>query len=123
MFTKHNKIKETVVYVLKKGRVSCLVSENKQYAPVGVSKVMTHNYSVDNIEVVYNKWFVESFDLAEKMNLAGCEHHDKLVKGSGVVVSSATFGTHTFYDKDAMDIISACEYKHGIEPYVMQKQR
>lgn len=109
MFNKRDKVKELAVYFAKTPNVSCLISNNKKYEPVGVSVVKTYKYQVGSIEILYNKWFVEAFESAKQMNLPGCEHHDKLVKGSGVCVSSPEFGYLVFYGKDAQDIINACE--------------
>ena len=109
MFTKRNKVKELAVYFAKTPDVSCLITDNKNYEPVGVSVVKSYKYQVNGIEILFNKWFVEAFESAKQMNLPGCEHHDKLVKGSGVCVFSPQFGRLIFYGKDAQDIIDACE--------------
>lgn len=116
MFTATDKIKERVLYFIKQD-TPCLVYPNKNFKPVGVSVVMTYKYNVNGMEIIYNKWFVEAFELAQQFNLLGCEHHNQLVKGSGVTVFSREFGMVTFYGKNAEDIINSCE------SCVFQKQR
>ena len=123
MFNKRDKVKELAVYFAKTPDVSCLISNNKKYEPVGVSVVKTYKYQVGSIEIIYNKWFVEAFESARQMNLPGCEHHDKLVKGSGVLVSSPKFGTSVFYGKDAQDIMDACESGCANQLFNIGKQR
>lgn len=123
MFSKRNKVKELAIYFAKTPNVSCLISDNKKYEPVGVSVVKTYKYQVNGIEILYNKWFVEAYEYAKQMNLPGCEHHDKLVKGSGVYVSSPEFGLLVFYGKDAQDIIDACESGCDTNLYSFEKQK
>ena len=123
MLSRRDKIKELVVYFAKTPYLSCLVSDNKNYEPDGVSVVKLHEYHVNNIEILYNKWFVEAFELAKQMNLPGCEHHDKLIKGSGVYVSSPEFGRLVFYGKDAQDIIDAYESGCNTNLYGFGKQK
>lgn len=123
MFTKHNKVKELAVYFAKTPYVSCFISDNKKIKPVGVSVVKSYKYKVNGIEILYDKWFVEAFESAKKMNLPGCEHHNELVKGSGVLVSSSQFGIMVFYGKDAQDIFNAYESGCNINLYDIQKQK
>lgn len=123
MFTKHNKVKELAVYFAKTPDISCLVSVNKKYEPIGVATVKSYIYEVNGIKVFYNKWFVEAFESAKQMDLPGCEHHNKLVKGSGVLVSTPKFGNTVFYGKDAQDIIDAYEYVLYTPLYTFGKQR
>ena len=111
MFTFHNKVKEQVMFFIKTSDLSCLSYKNNKVQPVGISVAMTYKYNVKDITIIYDKWFVESFDLAKEMNLQGCEHHNKLIQGSGVRISTQKLGTTTFYGKDAMDIVNACESK------------
>lgn len=122
MFNKRDKVKELAVYFAKTPNVSCLINNNKKYEPVGVSVVKTYKYRVGSIEILYDKWFVEAFESAKQMNLPGCEHHDKLVKGSGVLVSTPKFGNTVFYGKDAQDIIDACESGCCPQKYIIKKQ-
>lgn len=125
MFSKHNKIKELAVYFAATPDVSCSVTNNKKFEPIGVSAVKTYKYKVNNMEILYNKWFVEAFESAQKMNLPGCERHNKLVQGSGVCVSSPELGFSVFHGKDAQDIIDA--YESGCDTQLygikMQKQK
>ncbi len=123
MFNKRDKIKELAVYFAATPGVSCLITENKKYAPVGVSVVKSYEYQANGLEILYNKWFVEAFEDAKKMGLPGCEHHNKLVKGSGVLVSTHKFGSTVFYGKDAQDIIDAYEYTSNSPSYTFGKQR
>jgi len=109
MFTRHDKIKERIMFFVPNQQQGCEISKNLSIKPVDVSFVMTYKYVINNMEIVYNKWFVESFELAKSMNLLGCDQHDKLVSGSGVYVSTKDLGVATFYGKDALDIINACE--------------
>ena len=111
MFTFHNKVKEQVMFFINTSDLSCLSYKNNKIQPVGISIAMTCKYNVKDITITYDKWFVESFGLAKKMNLPGCERHNKLVQGSGVRVSTNELGTTIFYGKDAMDIVNACESK------------
>ena len=122
MFNHRDKVKELAVYFAGTPNTSCCITSNKKYAPIGVAVVKTYKYRINAMEIFYNKWFVESFEYAQKMNLQGCEHHNKLVQGSGVCVSSPEFGYLVFYGKDAQDIIDACESGctaklYGIETY------
>lgn len=119
MFSRHNKIKERILFFSENQSMVCQASKNQAFQPIGVSFVTTYRYTLNNIEIIYNKWVVESFELAKQMNLPGCEHHNKLVKGSGVLVSTKDLGTATFYGKDAMEIMDACE----IGTSVLIKQR
>lgn len=123
MFSKRDKIKELAIHFAKTPYVVRLVFDNKKYEPVGVSVVKSYKYQVNDIEILYDKWFVEAFESAKQMDLPGCEHHDKLVKGSGVLVSTPKFGNTVFYGKDAQDIIDAYEYSSNSPLYTFGKQR
>lgn len=114
MFTNHDKIKEQILFMITNGNIDCLVTRNTKYQPFGVSTVMQYKYSLPGIEIFYNKWFVENYEDASKMNLPGCEHHDQLVKGSGVNVLSKKLGLITFYGNDAQTIINACEHNNDL---------
>ena len=117
MFTNRDKLKELIeTFVCN---ADCLVHENTNYKPVGVSVVLTYEYTFLDTQIVYDKWFVECADMAKKMGLPGTEHHNKLVKGSGVNVASARLGRYTFYGKDASDIINACESNRDLTSHVM----
>ena len=120
MFTRYDKIKELVMFFSANPCLTCNVYKNKSFAPVGFSVVMTHKYRVNEIEIIYNKWFVESFELAKQMNLPGCDHHDKLVKGSGVFVSTKNLGTTIFYGRDAQDIVDAYEAGYNVQPFAIK---
>lgn len=119
MFTNRDKIKELIHYFAN--NADCLIYENTNYKPVGVSVVLTYKYTFKDTEIVYNKWFVECADMAKKMGLPGTEHHNKLVTGSGVNVSSKRLGCYTFYGKDASDIIKDCEFNHDLASHVLLK--
>jgi len=119
MFTKRDKIKEFVQFFAKDASTQCLVFKNTHYKPVGVSIVVTYQYTIQDTEVIYNKWFVDGFDDAKKMGLPGTEHHNKLVKGSGVNVASTRLGRYTFYGKDASDIINACESNRDLTSQII----
>jgi hypothetical protein len=123
MLTKKDKIKELAIYLVQNTTVSCLACENKAYEPVGVSKVMTFKYEMVDTEIMYDKWYVENFEVAKKMGLPGTEHHDQLVKGSGVKVFSKPQGAFTFYGHDANEIINACEFGRDPESYMIQTIR
>ena len=112
MFTNRDKIKEQILFMTTNKHVDCLVTKNERYKPVGVSVVMRYKYSLPDIDIFYDKWIVENYEDALKMNLPGCEHHDQLVKGSGVNVLSKKLGYFIFYEKDAETIINACEYNN-----------
>jgi hypothetical protein len=119
MFTQRDKIKELTEYLVKNNsETQCLVFRNHNYKPVGVSEVITCEYSIENIRVVYNEWFVEGFELASKMKLPGTDHHGNLVKGSGVTVSTKYKGQFTFYGKDALAIKEACEINRDLGSYL-----
>ena len=102
MFTNRDKIKEQVEFFINNKETQCLISRNPNYEPV-----------------IYNKWFVECYDVAKQMNLPGCEHHGKLVKGTGVTALSKKMGIYTFYGKDANEIINACEFGRDLNAYMI----
>ena len=119
MFTTRDKIKELVEYLVKNdSETQCVVFKNHNYKPVGVSEVITCEYSIENIRVVYNEWFVEGFEFASKMGLPGTEHHGNLVKGSGVTVSTEMAKPITFYGHDALEIKNACELNRDLGAYL-----
>lgn len=120
MFTTKDKVKELVEFLLHGQNVSCLVCKNKMYAPVGVSVVMTYKFEVKDMEIIYDKWFVEDFEDASKMQLPGCEHHDQLVKGSGVTVLSKKMGSFIFHGNKANEIINACEIGRDMTSHIMK---
>ena len=93
MFTQRDKIKELAEYMVKDENTQCLIFRNTNY--------------------------VEGFELAKKMELPGTERHGKLVKGSGVMVSSKKSGTYTFYGKDALSIKNACELNRDMESLII----
>ena len=119
MFTQRNKIKELTEYLVENNsETQCIIFKNHNYKPVGVSEVITCEYSIENIRVVYNEWFVEGFELANKMHLPGTEHHGNLVKGSGVTVSTKNKGRFIFYGNDALAIKDACELNRDLGSYL-----
>ena len=65
MFSKRDKIKELSVYFARTQNVSCIVSDNKKYEPIGVSVVKTYDYQANDIKIIYDKWFVEAFESAK----------------------------------------------------------
>ena len=123
MFSDKDKIKELVEFFAQHADASCLISENKMYKPVGISVVMTYKYSINDMEIIYDKWYVQNYDNVKNMGLPGTEHHDQLVKGSGVMVLSKKLGSFVFHGHDANDIINACEYGRDMESYMVQNIR
>ena len=121
MFTKRDKIKELINYFGQ--NADYIVFENSGYKPVGVSKVLTFEFTFQDTEIVYNKWFVECFDKAKFMGLPGTEHHNKMVKGSGVNVISKRLGRYTFYGQEAQKIIDACESNRDITSNIILNHR
>jgi len=119
MFTNRDKIKELVRFFADDKSTQCLAFENTHYKPVGVSIVVTYQYTIKDTEVVYNKWFVDCFDKAKIMGLPGTEHHNKLVKGSGVTVSSKRLGNYTFYGDEAKSLIDACELNRDLTSQII----
>lgn len=120
MFTQKDKIKELAEYFAEKADTNCLIYKNNKYAPIGVSEVVTCKFRTANdLEIVYNKWFVECFDKANAMGLPGTEHNDKLVQGSGVTVSTPKMGSFVFYGKDALSIKNACETNRDLTSYML----
>lgn len=119
MFTTKDKIKEFVEFFVQKPETQCMVFKNNKYAPMGASVVMTYQYNLpEGVEVVYDKWYVECFDMAKRMGLSGTEHHNKLVKGSGVNIYSKK-SANIFYGKEAESIINACELNRDIESCIV----
>jgi len=122
MFTQHDKIKEMAEYLVQNdNNVQCLIFRNKHFAPVGVSEVITCEYSVKDMRIVYNQWFVEGFEYAKRMALPGIEHHGQFVKGSGVIVSTRNCGQFTFYGPAAVSLKSACELNRDLQSYLTQR--
>jgi hypothetical protein len=119
MFTKKDKIKEFIEFSVQKPETQCMVFKNDKYAPIGVAVVMTYQYNLpEGIEIIYNKWYVECFDMAKRMGLPGTERHDNLVKGSGVNVYSKK-SKNIFYGKQAESIINTCELNRDIESCIV----
>ena len=114
MFTQRDKIKELAEYLVQNKDTQCLAFRNTKYKPYGVSQVITCEYSIKTLRIVYNEWFVEGFEIAKKMELPGTEHHGKLVKGSGVTVTTKNKGPYIFYGKEALSIKNACELNRDI---------
>ena len=121
MFTQRDKIKELAEFLVKGEATQCLAFRNTNYQPRGVSEVITCEYSIKTLRIVYNEWFVEGFELANKMKLPGTEYHGKLVKGSGVTVTTKDKGPYTFYGKDALSIKDACELNRDIASYILTR--
>ena len=119
MFTDRDRVKELIEFFAGSTNTECLISQNQNYKPQGVSVVMTYKFDINHMEIFYDKWYVEGFELAQKMNLPGCEHHDQLVKGSGVTVLSKKLGSYTFFGKDAQDIIKACENGRDLKAHMV----
>ena len=120
MFKTKDKIKEQIQYFISNTDVSCLVCRNKIYEPSGVSVVMTYKIEMNDIEIFYDKWYVENYEDAKRMNLPGTEHHNQLLKGSGVMVLSKQNGIYVFHGKDALEIINMCEQDRDMESYMIQ---
>lgn len=123
MFSNSDKIKELAIFFAKDPNVSFIAYENKNFTPVGVSSVITYKYDVNDMVITYNKWRVENYEGAKIMGLPGTEHHDQLVKGSGVNVSYKRLGSFTFYRDDAKAIINAYETYTDIEAHILQIKR
>lgn len=119
MFSTRDKIKEYVEFFAQKPDAKCLIFKNMNYKPVGVSIVMRYHYDINGVEVTYDKWYVECFKDAVAYGLPGTEHHNKLVKGSGVNVCSKKSAPYVFYGKEAEDIINACEVNRDIESLII----
>ena len=120
MITQKGKIKEMAEFLIKNNsETQCLVFKNPNYKPVGVSEVITCEYSVKDMRIVYNEWFVEGFELAQQMNLPGTEHHGNLVKGSGVTITTKNRGPFIYYGKDALSIKNACEINRDLSSYLL----
>lgn len=120
MFTQRDKIKELAGYMVRDKNTQCFVFRNVNYKPDGVSEVVTCEYTIKDIRIVYNEWFVEGFELASKMKLPGTEKHGQLVKGSGVIISTNNKGTYTFYGYDAISIKNACELNRDLTSYMLE---
>ena len=121
MFTQRDKIKELAEYLVQDKDTQCIAFKNTKYKPFGVSEVITCEYSIKNLRIVYNEWFVEGFELASKMKLPGTEHHGTLVKGSGVTVTTKGKVPYTFYGKDALSIKNACEMNRDLSSYMLTR--
>ena len=119
MFTQRDKVKEYVEFFAQNPNTQCLIFKNVNYKPVGVSVVMRYHYDINGVEVSYDKWYVECFNEAKAFGLPGTEHHNKLVKGSGVNVISKKYMPYTFYGKEAEDIINACEINRDLDSIIM----
>lgn len=120
MFKTTDKVKELVKFFLKNSEISCFIYENRMYKPMGISVVMTYTYTMNDIEIMYDKWYVQNYETAKSMGLPGIEHHDQLVKGSGVTVVSKQYGNFIFYGNDAKEIINACEYGRDLSVHTLQ---
>ena len=121
MFTLKDKIKELAEYFAEDANTSCFIYKNTKYAPIGVSEVVTCKFRTpNNIEIVYDKWFVECFDEAKAMNLPGIERNEKFVQGTGVTVFAPTKGIFTYYGKDALSIKNACETNRELASYMLK---
>ena len=120
MFTRRDKIKELAEYLVKNENTQCLIFKNTNYGIKDCAEVLTCEYTIPkNLKIVYNEWFVEGFEIAKKMKLPGTEKHGKLVKGSGVIISTRKAGTYTFYGKDALSIKNACELNRDMESLII----
>ena len=120
MFTQRDKIKELAEFLVKDENTQCFVFKNTHYKQEGFAEVLTCRYTAPkNLEIVYNEWFVEGFEFASKMQLPGTEKHGKLVKGSGVTVSTRKDGPYTFYGNDALSIKNACEMNRDLTSYIL----
>lgn len=123
MFTQRDKIKESAEFFVKDEDTECLIFENEHFPHKGVAMVITCRYNIKDLNIEYNKWFVECFDIVKNMGLPGTELHDNLVKGTGVTVSQKKAGMFKFYKKDALDIINACEYHRDISSMVLTNHK
>lgn len=121
MFSKRERLKELAEYLVSAEDTEYSCDFNDNYKSHGIARVKTHRYSTYGLQVIYEKWFVEGYELASKMGLSGCELHDKLVAGTGVTVVSKKFGSDVFYGRSATDIINACEMP-GTRNIILDKQ-
>ena len=121
MFTRKDRLKELAEYFGACPDAVVTAVFNDKYPDhakkYGIARRKTYTYTVPGLEIVYDKWFVDGYDCAIKMGLEGCEYHDCLVAGTGVMVVSKKFGREIFYGKSAQELINACENK------IIQNQR
>ena len=128
MLTTKDKIKERVIYFSQLPSVVYSVYQNKDSVKLqklnGFENLvaMTYKYTINDIEIAYEKWFMQGFELASKMNIPGCEHHDKLIRGTGVNITLRNNGKFVFHGQDANDIINAFEKNCDIQSYIMENQ-
>ena len=120
MFTQRDKIKELAEFLAPNKDTRCLIFRNTVYGYKDCAEVLTCEYTTPkDLNIVYNQWFVEGFEMAKKMELPGTERHGKLVEGSGVTVSVKKSGPYTFYGQDALSIKNACELNRDIESMIL----
>lgn len=126
MLKNQDKILELVEFLVKTPGVSYLIYENTDYKAFKQPEefdnllMITYQFCVHDIEITYNKWFMEEFELAQKMDLPGCEHHNQLVKGTGVLVLSKKLGAFNFYGDRAKNIINACEENLDLQAHIIK---
>lgn len=109
MFSKRERLKELAEFLVSTENTEFSSDFNDSYEKRGVARVKIYRYSISDLQIIYEKWFVECYELASKMGLPGCELHDKLVAGTGVMILSKQLGSEIFYGHNATDIINACE--------------
>lgn len=118
MLTKKDKAKELVEYFAQSDETQCFVFKNNTYKNYGVSEVITCEFSIPGLfKVVYDQRFVESFDLAKKMNLPGIEKHGKLI--SPVTVDAPNCGIFQFKGEAACSIKSALELNRDLMTHLL----
>ena len=118
MLTPKDKAKELVEYFAQSDKTQCFVFKNYKYKNYGVSEVITCQFSLPGLfKVVYDQRFVESFDLAKKMDLPGIEKHGKLI--SPVTIEAPNLGVFQFKGQPAISIKSACELNRDLMTYLI----
>ena len=128
-FTTRDKIKERVLYLASSPYTGCSVFESKDAEQLKKQNgfdnltVIVCKYQTDCFLLEYTKWFMQGFELAQKMGLPGCEHHNTLIQGTGVKVQTIDFGSFNFYGKDAYEIMNAYEESRDIQSYIINNHQ
>ena len=112
-----NGIKEIAIFIISGIDTQCCVCDTDK-PPYGCARIKSFTYSNCDMEIIYNKWVVESYELAARSKVVGYEKHNRLVSGTGVMVLSKKLGSYTFFGRNANEIIAACE--HARPPFPEQ---
>ena len=102
-----DRLKELTIYLVTSANVQHNVTDNKHYPPHGVAYAKRFSYSAGDLYVTFDKWVVDNFETASKMELDGCKYNGRLI--GGVTVLSKKLGSCMFYGEKAKEIVSACE--------------